>query len=296
MDESDPSPLNPSIPVTPQAEPQTLVTTSFPTLSQLLQSFTQEVLGSLNPTRPGQSATQTPSQLQGVAGETEGGELPSADPRFPAILTRVASYYQQHSRAIVDGEKQRCQEWADQQHKKCEDITNAAMLVVAWYVRDRIQRQRRKRKRRFRRGLDQTRARPTVSRGEAVRRWVMAVPRSVVSHNEPAREDAVDREEAEFSMDEILSRADEHTELFNMADGLIRSQLSSIDVPLLGILSLDDSTSQSEEEGEDAKDDDDEDEPGATAGAIKVPEGGEGSEDSKAGDMKDGYGHWMSGG
>lgn len=60
-------------------------------------------------------------------------------------------------------------------------------------------------------------------------------------------DDLVDQEEATFSMDKEAS-PDKDTQLFNIADNLIKGQLARIDVPLLGVLSFDESDSESDED------------------------------------------------
>lgn len=134
----------------------------------------------------------------------------------------------------------------------------AAMLVVAWYVRDRINRRRRRSRKHFKRGLKaaaSTKAR--VPRGETVRKWVLAVPEgcTAMSPNNPVRDTAkVDKEEIYFDV-EREPVPDKDEKLFGVADNLIRGQLAKIDVPLLGALDLD--VSDSESEGENDEDPDD---------------------------------------
>lgn len=62
------------------------------------------------------------------------------------------------------------------------------------------------------------------------------------------------------------SNLDKDTQLFNIADNLIKGQLARIDVPLLGVLSFDESDSESDdddmreyEEDDEEEDDGDED-------------------------------------
>lgn len=72
-----------------------------------------------------------------------------------------------------------------------------------------------------------------------------------------------DKEERDFDMDREVP-ADKDTQLFSVADNLIKSHLARVDVPLLGVLSFDESESESESEDdfmdyeEDEEEDDDE--------------------------------------
>jgi hypothetical protein len=97
-----------------------------------------------------------------------------------------------------------------------------------------------------------------ITKGERVRRWVMDVPiparskegggeaRSV-GGSSAGREVPLDKDEVEFDMDREVP-ADKDTQLFTVADNLIKSHLARVDVPLLGVLSFDESESESEEE------------------------------------------------
>ncbi|KAF6842465.1 hypothetical protein CMUS01_03050 [Colletotrichum musicola] len=195
------------------------------------------------------------------------------DPRYMAMVSRIAAYYQQRCQAISNAQQQRCQAWANMHRQKCQEMMQAAMLVVAWYIRDRIQRRRRRQKRKFRSGLRAQSTRSRVTKGEGVRRWVMNVPEGLPSPHIPALDELADQEEAHFNMDKEVP-PDKDTKLFEMADGMIRSQYRKIEVPILGVLGFDESESESEseddfdqpmedelEEGEveDYDDDDDED-------------------------------------
>lgn len=172
------------------------------------------------------------------------------DPKDFAMATRIAAFYQQRCHAIASHQQQRCQAWADTYRKKCQETMQAAMLVVAWYVRDRIRRRRRRQKDRFRRGLRERRARPVgVRKDEAVRRWMVQVPRDPLPPNSLVMDKAVDKEEEEFSMD-VEAPPDKDAKLYEMAEGMIKSQYRKIEVPLMGVLSFDDSESESEEDNE----------------------------------------------
>src|SRR5690606_5484503 len=108
------------------------------------------------------------------------------------------------------------------------------MLVVAWYVRDRIKRRRRRQQGRFRRRLREKRAGPRpVAKGQAVRDWLRQVPHDVFPPNSVSMDKTADMEEEGFSMD-AEARPDKDSKLLEMADGLIRSQYQNIEVPLMG--------------------------------------------------------------
>lgn len=188
----------------------------------------------------------------------------TTDPKYAQMVSRMATFYQQRCQAILNYQQQRCQTWATAHRQKCQEMMQAAMLVVAWYIRDRIGRRRRRNKRAFRRGLreknNQTPRRaggvgggrgPGVpTRGEAVRRWVMDVPELALSPNNGLRDEArLDNEEREFDVDKEAT-PDKDSQLFSVADQMIKSQLAKIDVPLLGALNLEDSDSESESEEE----------------------------------------------
>ena len=213
--------------------------------------------------------TQTPLPFPPIAGpvahlyDRAGNPI---DPRYVAMASRISAYYQQRCQAIANYQQQRCQQWATLQRQKCQDMMQATMLVVAWYIRDRISRRRRRQKRQFRRGLSRKdvgeRARPT--KGETVRRWVLGVPDDVVSAGKGQEGGPSDPEEGSFSFDrEAEAEADGDTKLYRVADDLIRSQVGKVDVPLLGMVGFDESESESEtesEEEEQYEDDDDDDE------------------------------------
>ncbi len=176
------------------------------------------------------------------------------------MASRIASYYQQRCQAIANFQQQRCQAWANMHRQKYQEMMQAAMLVVAWYIRDRISRRRKRQRRTFRRGLKQKArndGRNRISKGESVRRWVMDVPLGL-SSPPPAPNvdvDMRDEEEKIFGKAPVREatpeKEDKDAHLFNVADNLIKSQLTRIDVPLLGALSFDesdDSDSDSEDD------------------------------------------------
>ncbi|KAK0733433.1 hypothetical protein B0T26DRAFT_745474 [Lasiosphaeria miniovina] len=212
------------------------------------------------------------------------------DPRYVAMASRIASYYQQRCRAITNYQQQQCQAWASMHRKKCQEMMQAAMLIVAWYIRDRISRRRRRQKRAFKRGLARKAAVLPISasrngagggritKGEAVRRWVMEVPVPTAAADKdrdsdsngaaaaaPVHDALVDEEEAAFFLGReppaptgaAAARAaerDKDAHLFSVADHLIKSQLARIDVPLLGALSFDESDTESESSYDDDED------------------------------------------
>ncbi|KAG7292558.1 hypothetical protein NEMBOFW57_002593 [Staphylotrichum longicolle] len=179
------------------------------------------------------------------------------------MASRIASYYQQ-----------RCQA-----RQKCQEMMQAATVIVAWYIRDRIARRRRRQKRAFKRGWprgrpSRRRPRPVVpgegagsgagrvTKGEAVRRGPITL----------GREMPRDRDEVDFDMDREVP-ADKDTQLFHVADNLIKSHLARIDVPLLGESESEsdfmDYEDYEEEEEEEEEEDYEEDEGGEANGEQK---------------------------
>jgi hypothetical protein len=120
---------------------------------------------------------------------------PANDPQYLAMASRIATYYQQRCQAVANYQQQRCQAWANMHRQKCHEMMQAAMLVVAWYIRDRISRKRKRAKRRFKRGLaEKSVVRPKVTKGESVRRWVLDVPSS--TRRKPTSDRASGNEDA----------------------------------------------------------------------------------------------------
>ena len=177
---------------------------------------------------------------------------PAVDPRYLAMASRIASYYQQRCQAVANFQQQRCQVWANAQRQKCQEVMQAAMLVVAWYIRDRISRRRKRQRRSFMKGLKQKASLSSagrITKGEAVRRWVLDVPLRTETRLQGSGSDVatpLDEAEAAFQMDQEDQTPDKDSQLFSVADNLIRSQLTRIDVPLLGTLSFDESDDESE--------------------------------------------------
>lgn len=201
-----------------------------------------------------------PGDPAAAAAAAAGGAAPTLDPRYVAMASRIASYYQQRCQAVATLQQQRCRAWANAQRQRCQEMVQAASVVVAWYVRDRITRRRRRRKRAFRRALAQ-RSSPSypgaaagrdgrISKGEAVRRWVMGVPEGGGDGDGgAAAEVPADKEEAEFDIDREPP-PDQDSQLLEVANNLIKSHLARFDVPLLGLLSFDESESETESEME----------------------------------------------
>lgn len=228
-------------------------------------------------TTTGAATTETAATTATAASVTAppDGPLSASDPRYLAMASRIAAYYHQRCQAVANFQQQRCQAWANMQRQKSQEMTQAAMLVVAWYIRDRIQRRRRREKRQFKRGLASkapngvTKAGKTpttggrVTKGEAVRKWVLQIPEgtAALSPNTPsARDRPADPDEVSFDIDRDTV-SDKDMRLYNVADNLIKSQLARIDVPMMGALSFDASETESESEEEEEEDDEEEDEP-----------------------------------
>lgn len=167
------------------------------------------------------------------------------DPKYLAMVSRIAAYYQQRCQAVANYQQQRCQAWANLHRQRCQDMMQASMLVVAWYVRDRIQRRRRREKRKFKSGLRRRTGQSKITRTEVVRRWVKQIPEKPESPNSSMTTNLVDRAEADFSMDRE-PQLDKDAKLFDMADNLIKSQYKKIDVPIMGVLNFDESDNDSE--------------------------------------------------
>lgn len=186
------------------------------------------------------------------------------DPKYVAMVSRMAAYYQQRCQAILNFQQQRCQAWATAHRQKCHESMQAAMLVVAWYIRDRIGRRRRRGKRAFRRGLRDKNYRHAMAgrasgssssgnkAGESrVRKWVDEIPEAGrLAPSEGGRHrECMDREEREFDVDKEVPK-DKESQLFAVADRMIKNQLAKIDVPLLGALNLEDSDCESDSDDE----------------------------------------------
>ncbi|CAP69370.1 uncharacterized protein PODANS_1_10340 [Podospora anserina S mat+] len=172
----------------------------------------------------------------------------AVDPRYIAMASRIASYYQQRCQAVANFQQQRCQQWAAAQRAKCQEMTQAAMLVVAWYIRDRINRRRKRQKKTFKRALNnKNSAKSKVTKGETVRNWVMGVPLEKGDFV-PGRELPKDEQERDFDMDRMGEREEDRDgRLFEVADGLIKSQLARVEVPFLGLVGFEESESEESE-------------------------------------------------
>jgi len=77
-----------------------------------------------------------------------------------------------------------------------------------------------------------------------------ASPRAETNENNPT----LDKDEQNFEMDQENQGQDKDSQLFNIADSMIKSQLARIDVPLLGVLSFDESDDETDSEMEDEED------------------------------------------
>ncbi|KAF5020551.1 hypothetical protein F66182_7415 [Fusarium sp. NRRL 66182] len=193
------------------------------------------------------SSSSTPQPSDSATPELPNIAGANLDPKYLAMVSRIAAYYQQRCQAVANYQQQRCQAWANMHRQKCQDMMQASMLVVAWYVRDRIQRRRRREKRHFRSGLRRKTTQNKIARTEVVRRWVKQIPEEPESPNSPINIQLADRAEAEFTMDRD-PQPDKDTKLFEMADNLIKSQYKKIEVPIMGVLNFDDSDNDSESE------------------------------------------------
>ncbi|KAE9578892.1 hypothetical protein CGCF415_v013320 [Colletotrichum fructicola] len=248
--------FNPLAPVTPPPEHLSFRKPALPLSAQLKRKAAEANLDDHNvPMKresPSTSSSQPTAQAKPTSIPTPSTDpsQPPMDPRYVAMVSRIAAYYQQRCQAISNAQQQRCQAWANMHRQKCQEMMQAAMLVVAWYIRDRIQRRRRRQKRHFRSGLRAQSTRSRVAKGEGVRRWVMNIPEGLPSPHIPALDDLADQEEAHFSMDKEPP-PDKDSKLFEMADGMIRSQYRKIEVPILGVLGFEESESESESEADD---------------------------------------------
>jgi hypothetical protein len=226
------------------------------------QSSSQESARSSSTPSASESSAETkvppPSAWPGTPTQNlfdVGGDHPAfADPKYVQMVSRMAAFYQQRCQAILNYQQQRCQTWATGHRQKCQEMMQSAMLVVAWYIRDRIGRRRRKSKRAFRRGLREKNtaaAMRRVPKGEVVRKWVMGIPDAALSPNNGMRDDVkLDTEEREFDIEKEVT-PDKDSQLFSVADQMIKSQLAKIDIPLLGALNLDDSDSETDNDDDD---------------------------------------------
>lgn len=186
-----------------------------------------------------------------------GGDPTAAvDPKYIQMVSRMAAYYQQRCQAILNFQQQRCQTWATSHRQKCQEMMQSAMLVVAWYIRDRIGRRRRRQKRAFRRGLrekNSAAATRRVPKGEVVRKWVTDIPNAALSPNNGIRDEGtLDTEELAFDVEKEVT-PDKDNQLFAIADQMIKSQMAKIDIPLLGALNMDESDSESESDDDEGR-------------------------------------------
>ncbi|KAK7745290.1 hypothetical protein SLS53_002786 [Cytospora paraplurivora] len=204
-----------------------------------------------------QQIPSSPNHLNFNLFNTGGDPTASVDPKYVQMVSRMAAYYQQRCQAILNFQQQRCQTWANTHRQKCQEMMQAAMLVVAWYIRDRIGRRRRRQKRTFRRGLrekNSVSAARRVPKGETIRKWVLGIPEAALSPNNGIRDESIlDKEELAFDVEKEVIPEKDH-QLFAVADQMIKSQMAKIDVPLLGALNMDESDSESESDDDDVPD------------------------------------------
>ncbi|KAJ0121341.1 hypothetical protein J7T55_008505 [Diaporthe amygdali] len=237
--ESQPEPQQQTQPQHPPSSQQSARSSSTPSASE--SSADTKV-------PPPSASPNTPNQ---PVFDLAGDHPAFADPKYVQMVSRMAAFYQQRCQAILNYQQQRCQTWATGHRQKCQEMMQSAMLVVAWYIRDRIGRRRRKSKRAFRRGLREKNTAAAMRRlpkGEIVRKWVMNIPDAALSPNNGMRDDAnLDMEEREFDIEKEVT-PDKDSQLFSVADQMIKSQLAKIDIPLLGALNLDDSDSESDDD------------------------------------------------
>ncbi|GAB1310920.1 IQ calmodulin-binding domain-containing protein [Madurella fahalii] len=279
MATSVPLPLKAQIPVTPPPEFQMFMKGPSP---QVHKPFAQDAAQATNSEQPEKTAQPTqplrPQTQYRHSQKTPGPTRPippnpppdpaataTFDPRYVAMASRIASYYQQRCQAVANFQQQRCQAWASVYRQKCQEMAQAAMVIVTWYIRDRIKRRRKRQKRAFKRGLARKAASVStgrnggMTRGESVRRWVMSVPLGAASPTSAGnRELPMDKEELDFDLDREAP-ADKDGQLFDMADNLIKSHLARIDMPLLGALSFVESESESESEEDEEEEEEEED-------------------------------------
>ncbi|KAF4781765.1 hypothetical protein HER10_EVM0003050 [Colletotrichum scovillei] len=247
--------FNPLAPVTPPPEHLSFRKPALPLSAQLKRkaaeaNITNDHVTMKKEQSPLNNPSMAPPKPTSIPSANADPNQPSMDPRYVAMVSRIAAYYQQRCQAISNAQQQRCQAWANMHRQKCQEMMQAAMLVVAWYIRDRIQRRRRRQKKQFRTGLRAQSTRSRVTKGEGVRRWVMNVPEGMSSPHIPGLDDIADQEEAHFSMDKEVP-PDKDTKLFEMADNMIRSQYRKVEVPILGVLGFEEDESESESEADD---------------------------------------------
>lgn len=262
------SSVNPFTPVTPPPEslsfPKAQHPRPFPNPLKRKASSQEPPNGSILPPTSQPQQQPTPNTTPSVESKSQSPPATNAtaaaataaaptaanlDPKYLAMVSRIAAYYQQRCQAVANYQQQRCQQWANMHRQRCQDMMQASMLVVAWYVRDRIQRRRRRERRKFRSGLKRRTSRPKIGRSEVVRRWVKQIPDVTDSPNSPVTDKLADRSEAEFSMDKEPP-LDKDTKLFDMADNLIKSQYKNIEVPIMGVLNFGESDSESESDAD----------------------------------------------
>jgi len=255
-------PLSTQVPVTPPPERQ-----GFPHSAPLLspnfaRPCSAEAYGLLAGAKPqgtgfssvlsGVGGAQTATSNAGAAATSFPGKPPALDPQQLATVSRIAAYYQQQYQAMANHQHQQCQAWANMHRQRCQEMLKAAALVMTWYMRDRAVRRRKRRGRRFHRALSERCAGGgRVKKGDAVRKWIAAVPDRFVSPSSPVRDDFADADEAKFDIDRAAT-PDKELEFIHRTDDLFRSQLAKVNLPQFGPLSFEESDKSSSEDEADA--------------------------------------------
>ena len=209
------------------------------------QQKTTVIASPLQAATPGLSQPQQQEQQQQHHQQTNGtggaptaptnAGMPPPDPRVVAMAGKIAAHYQQRCQNVVNYQQQRVQEWAETYRRNCQFFMGAATLIVAWYVRDRIQRRRRREHRRFRRGLEARCAEqrtPIGNKMERVRRWAMGLPQGVPGLGNVAAA----RERPPVWDGKPCEGKD--NELYDLTNRLIRSQVTGLNIPTIGELDL----------------------------------------------------------
>lgn len=173
----------------------------------------------------------------------------NVDPKLYPYIARIAAYYQHRCEAIVGFQQQRCLAWANIQRRRYLDMMHGSKLVVAWYIRDRIQRKRRQQKRKFHTGLKERASKPKMTRRDGIARWVSQISEDSTPPDKAVTERSLDRDEIDFTIG-ATKPVDPESKMLQTVDMLIRSQTKKVELPVLGVLDL----SESDHESEDTSD------------------------------------------
>ncbi|KAI9166978.1 hypothetical protein HJFPF1_03096 [Paramyrothecium foliicola] len=176
----------------------------------------------------------------------------NVDPKLYPYIARIAAYYQHRCEAIVGFQQQRCVAWANIQRQRYLEMMHGSKLVVAWYIRDRIQRKRRQQKRKFHTGLKERASKPKTTRRDAIARWVSQISDDSTPPDKAVTERCLDRDEIDFTIN-TAKPMDSESKMLQTVDTLIRSQTKKVELPMLGVLDL----SESDHESDDTSDQDD---------------------------------------